>query len=438
MIQVFPGRGASERLSFMEAKSKQLKVVVAVHGSRGDVEPCLAAAIELRRRGHEVQMAVPPNLIDFAKASGFITVVAYGPDSQQQMQSEFFQGWRQIRNPFVLLREARQYLMQGWQEMGNVLYNLSKDADLILTGTTYQEVAANVAEARSLPLAALHFFPCRLNTAIVPLPIPIQLLRPIWSLLEWLHWRLLSPAEDQQRLSLGLAPARTSAVRRIVSSGALEMQGYDKLFFPELSREWGSSRPIVGFLTIEQAMDQDQELMQWIAAGEAPVYFGFGSTPVTDSQRMLTLITDVCAGLRLRALICSGEGLTGHSHEADMIKLVRSVNFRLVLPCCRAVVHHGGAGTTAAAVRAGVPTVILWSVADQPVWGRVVQRLGIGVSGRLSAISHKSLRAMLIAVRAPRVVARARMIAEKMTQPSENAVAVADLVEAKAQRHQGH
>jgi UDP:flavonoid glycosyltransferase YjiC (YdhE family) len=216
------------------------------------------------------------------------------------------------------------------------------------------------------------------------------------------------------------------------------MQGYDKLFFPELSREWGSSRPIVGFLTIEQAMDQDQELMQWIAAGEAPVYFGFGSTPVTDSQRMLTLITDVCAGLRLRALICSGEGLTGHSHEADMIKLVRSVNFRLVLPCCRAVVHHGGAGTTAAAVRAGVPTVILWSVADQPVWGRVVQRLGIGVSGRLSAISHKSLRAMLIAVRAPRVVARARMIAEKMTQPSENAVAVADLVEAKAQRHQGH
>ena len=62
MIQVFPGRGASERLSFMEAKSKQLKVVVAVHGSRGDVEPCLAAAIELRRRGHEVQMAVPPQL----------------------------------------------------------------------------------------------------------------------------------------------------------------------------------------------------------------------------------------------------------------------------------------------------------------------------------------------------------------------------------------
>ena len=113
------------------------------------------------------------------------------------------------------------------------------------------------------------------------------------------------------------------AVRRIVSSGALEIQGYDKLFLPELAREWGSSRPIVGFLTIEQAMDQDQELMRWIAAGEAPVYFGFGSMPVTDPQRTLTLIADVCADLGLRALICGGEGLPGRSHEADTIKWVR-------------------------------------------------------------------------------------------------------------------
>jgi len=412
-----------------------MKIVVAVHGTRGDVEPCLAVAIELRRRGHEVSMAVPPNLIDFATTSGFAMVVAYGPDSQQQIESEFFRRWRHPRHPLIWLREARHYLMQGWQEMGEVLYNLSQDVDLILTGTTYQEVAANVAEARRLPLVALHLFPHRLNTAIVPLPIPIQLLRPFWVFLEWLHWCILRPAEDQQRHSLGLPPARTRAVGRIVNSGALEIQGYDKLFFPKLTKEWRYSRPIIGFLTIEQATDQDQELMEWIAAGQAPVYIGFGSMSVPDPRQTLSLIADVCGELGLRSLIYSGEGLPGRRRETDTLRLVRSVNYRLVLPCCRAVVHHGGAGTTAAGVRAGVPTVILWIGAEQQFWGRAVQRLGLGTSGRLSTITHESLRAMLIKAMKPKVVARARLIAGQMTRPSESATAVADLVEAKARNH---
>jgi UDP:flavonoid glycosyltransferase YjiC (YdhE family) len=412
-----------------------MKIVVAVHGTRGDVEPCLAVAIELRRRGHEVSMAVPPNLIDFATTSGFANVKAYGPDSQQQIESEFFlRGW-QLCNPFILLREARKYLIQGWQEMGELLHYLSQDADLILTGTTYQEVAANVAEARGVALVALHFFPCRLNTATVPLPIPIQLLRPFWVLVEWLHWRLIRPAEDRQRLSLGLPQARTRAVGRIVNSGSLEIQCYDKLFFPELAGDWGFSRPIVGSMSIEQAFDHDQELMDWIAAGQAPLYFGFGSMPVHAPKRTLNLIADVCAELGLRALINTPQPLPDSLRESDSFKLVRMVNLRLVLPCCRVVVHHGGAGTTAAGVRAGVPTLVLWVGAEQPLWGRAVQRLGIGTSGRLSTITHESLRAMLIKAMKPKVVARARLIAGQMTRPSESATAVADLVEAKARNH---
>src|ERR1700712_1052065 len=122
--------------------------------------------------------------------------------------------------------------------MSETLDTLAEDADLILTGTTYQEVAANVAEARAIPLAALHYFPCRMNSHVLPVRLPGPVLRTGWSAVEWGHWRVLKGAEDAQRSALRLPKAEVRAVRRIVEGGALELQAYDEVFFPGLSEEW--------------------------------------------------------------------------------------------------------------------------------------------------------------------------------------------------------
>src|SRR5574337_185889 len=406
-----------------------MKFAVAVHGTRGDVEPCAAVGLELLSRGHDVRFAVPPNLVSFVEKAGIAPVVPYGVDSQQQLDADIFRRYWTIRNPITALRELRRYLTQGWAEMSTTLTSLGDGAELLLTATTYQEVGANVAEYYAIPLAALHYFPARANSRALPIRLPPRLIRSVMTAAEWAYWRVLKDAEDAQRRELGLPKATVHSVRRIVQGGALEIQAYDELFFPGLAEEWCGRRPFVGSMTMESGTDTDDEVASWIAGSKPPIYFGFGSMPVPSPSDTIALITQVCAELGERALICTGAWDAADISHTDHVKLVRTVNHAEVFPDCRAVVHHGGAGTTTAGIRAGVPTLILWIGADQPIWGTQIKRLGVGTSRRFSRMTHDSLLAALRSVLAPHYASRARAVADQITKPAISVSMTADLLE---------
>ena len=192
-------------------------------------------------------------------------------------------------------------------------------------------------------------------------------------------WRLYShvskDVDRKQRRELGLPPTAAPAVQRMAELGAPEIQAYDHVLFPGLVAEWDGQRPFVGALTMELHSESNDELESWIAAGTPPVYFGFGSTPVQSTAETVAMISDACAELGQRALIYSSVQGSDDIPLAEHVKLVGLVDYSAILPMCRAVVHHGGAGTTAAGLRAGMPTLILWDVADQPIWAGAVQRL---------------------------------------------------------------
>ncbi|MGY4648852.1 glycosyltransferase [Mycobacterium sp. URHB0021] len=411
-----------------------MKFVVAVHGTRGDVEPCAAVSQELLSRGHDVRLAVPPNLLSFVERAGLPPAVAYGVDSQQQLDADIFRKYWKIQNPVTALRELRAYITEGWAEMSTTLTSLAGGTDLILTGTTYQEVAANVAERNGIPLAALHYFPARANSQALPIPVPPEVVRSVWAAVEWLHWRVLKGADDAQRRELGLPKATVRAVRRIVDGGALEIQAYDPVFFPRLDTEWGGRRPLVGSMTLALGTDTDDEVASWIASGTPPIYFGFGSMPVTSPSDAVAMITDVCAELGQRALISSGIWDLPGLQAAEHVKFVTAVNHAAVFPVCRAVVHHGGSGTTAAGVRAGVPTLILWVGADQPFWGAQIKRLKVGTSLRFSRTTRKTLLDSLRTVLEPRYRTRAREVATQLTNPEQSVTTAADLLEEAVRR----
>jgi UDP:flavonoid glycosyltransferase YjiC (YdhE family) len=259
--------------------------------------------------------------------------------------------------------------------------------------------------------------------------LPSGLVRSAWTVAEWVHWRALKEAEDAQRRELGLPKAKVRAVRRIVEGGALEIQAYDEVFFPGLVAEWGPGRPLVGTMTLALGTDIDDDVASWIAAGSPPIYFGFGSMPVQSPADAIAMITDVCADLGERALICTGVWDLGEAPRADHVKLARTVNHAAVFPDCRAVVHHGGAGTTAAGVRAGVPTLVLWVGADQPFWGTQIERLKVGKSLRFSRVTRDSLLAALRSVLAPAYASGAREAAAQLTKPAASVSTTADLLE---------
>ena len=409
-----------------------MKFVLAAHGTRGDVEPCAAVGVELLRRGHEVRMAVPPNLIGFVESTG-LAAVGYGPDTGEQIVAvaDFTHNAFKIQNPVKLFRAGRELFVAGWAEMSRTLTSLADGADLLMTGQTYHGVVANVAEHYDIPVAGLHHFPVRVNGQIgLPfLPSPTPAVRSTLKAGWWLYSHITKADEDAQRRELGLPPTAIPAGRRIAEGGALEIQAYDQAVFPGLAAEWNGRRPFVGALTLELGAHTDNEIVSWIAGGTPPIYFGFGSTPVQSPADTVAMISEACAELGERALIYSGTDGSEAIPHADRVKLVGQLNYATILPLCRAAVHHGGAGTTAASLRAGLPTLILWDVADQFIWATQVKRLKTGSAKRLSNITRKSLVAKLREILAPECVARAREIAPRMTKPAVAVGTAADLLE---------
>jgi vancomycin aglycone glucosyltransferase len=386
-----------------------MKFVLAAYGSRGDVEPCAVVGRELQRRGHDVRIAVPPNMLALVESIG-LDAMAYGPDSHAQLNTaaDFFVG--NMKNMYGALPEVVERVAQVWVDKGTALASLADGADLIVSGMNEQRLAANIAEYQDIPLVGLHFFPSRIQPSGA------------------LNSMLVRLSEQPLRRALGMpdVPEPTPP--------SLEIQAYDERCLPGQPDHWAEpGKPFVGALTLESPTDSDDAVLAWIAEGTAPIYFGLGSTPVSPPAEIVGMVIAACAQLNERLLICAGPNDFSEFDHFDHVKFVGAVNHAAALPGCRAAVHHGGAGTTAAAMRAGVPSLVLWLWLDQPVWGAGVQQLKIGLAQRFSDVTQYSLTAQLRSILMPDYQTRARDIAGQMMSPHESASCTADLVESAAQ-----
>src|ERR1700728_4746350 len=385
-----------------------MRVVLAAYGTRGDTEPFAAVGRELLRRGHDVCMAVAPEMVGFLEVAG-LAAVPFGPESLASSRN------RKIQDPISAVEDEKEYLSRAMAEWGTTLTALANGADLLLTGRIEQGLAANVAEYYGITHAALHFFP------------------GAHSRLSGWAGDTVEEAEAAPRRALGLPDATVPSTR------SLEIQAYDALCFPELAAEWAdgdSWRPFVGALTLELPTEADDEVLSWIAAGTPPIYFGFGSGVwLQNPAQTFGLISVACARLGERALICSGASEFVGAPPSDQVKIVDAVNHAAVFPACRAVVHQGGAGTTAAGMRAGVPTLILWHpINDQQIWADAVTRLKVGSGRAFSASNLGSLVADLRSILDPQCIIRAREVAAQTTKPAVSVASAADLLEDAVRR----
>ena len=361
-----------------------MKVVLACYGTRGDVEPSLAIGRELLRRGHDVRVAVTPDLVGFAEAAG-LAAVAFGPDfksfdetQRNLLPAQSFRILLQIRRLIELTREARALVTETWEKTSAVLTPMVEGADLLITHQHLEEMALNVAEYYDVPLATVHVTPRRAN----------RQMRSATALNEWRHYRgMLKDIENAQRRELGLPKATTPSRWRITRRGSLEIQAYDEAGFPGLAAEWAKfngQRPFVGTLTLALATEADDAVASWIATGNPPIYFGFGGTPVQSPPDTIAMIAGACAQLGERALVCAAASDFSSVPQFEHVKVVEEMNFAAIFPLCRALVHQGGSSTTPIGLRAGVPTLVLWTWPDQALWGTQVTRLKVGAGRSFS------------------------------------------------------
>lgn len=420
-----------------KVKGRAMRFVLASWGSRGDIEPFVVVGRELERRGHDVRMTVPPDQVGFAEAAG-LTAVPGGLKIKEWLDVHADFWTCLLRTPWKfwelnrLWREVGELISRCWKQMSAPLMSLADGADLLFTNVGFEQPAINIAEYYGIPLATLHYRPIRVNGQMVPI-LPSSLARFAMTVDEWLSWRWAKKVDNAQRRELRLPKSAGPPSRRIAERGWLEIQSYEEVCVPGLAAEWAKfdgRRPFVGALTMESPTEADDEVASWIASGLPPIYFGFGSMPVESAAGTLAMISK-----RLRAARAAGVGvrrlerLQSRPPIPDHVKVVAAVNFAAVFPACRAIVHHGGAGTLAAAMRAGVPQLILAMMADHLMWAAQLKRLKVGSGQRFSATTEKSLVADLRRVLAPQYSARAREIATRMSKPAESVAATADLVE---------
>lgn len=145
--------------------------------------------------------------------------------------------------------------------------------------------------------------------------------------------------------------------------------------------DWGPLVDVVGFCFLHQAAEYKppEDLSQWLNAGDPPIYIGFGSLPVGDPEGMTKIIVEALRETKQRGVINQGWGGLGKlANREDFVFLVQDCPHDWLFPRCAAVVHHGGAGTVAAGLRAACPTTVVPFFGDQPFWGGRVQERGVG------------------------------------------------------------
>lgn len=407
-----------------------MKFALASYGTRGDVEPCTAVGRELQRRGHDVRLAVPPNLVALVESAG-LAAAAYGPDQQDGFWDTDFLGkfwnFREVRRRW---REAQDMLVQSWADMSATLTSLSEGADLVFTGPGFPGVAADVAEHLDLSLATMHYFPMRPNGQLYPgLPAPL-----VRSAMTALDWTMAGDEEGRGQPAAGIRAAEGQGSRSATDGRPRRTgdPGLRRGVLPRTGRRMGEmERPAALCRHADHGADDGRRRRGRLVdrRGNTPICFGFGSTAVDSPADTITMIGDACAQLGERALVCSGKTDFTGVPQFDHVKVVGVVNYAAVFPACRAVVHHSGAGTTAAGLRAGVPTLSLWSMSDQKIWAGQIDRLHVGTARPFSSTTRETLIADLRRILAPDYVARARELSSRMTKPAESVDRAVDLLE---------
>lgn len=361
------------------------------------MQPAVALAVEFVRRGHSVDMAVPDDLVGPVARTGLPTRVLC-PSTAELLASPLVKERLKSRNPRVRVNALREVGAHGSAMSERVMGELAESSDVLVTGPLAQERAASVAESRSIQFIPMHYCPIRPNHHVSPLyrPIPRHVTGLVWHTVDRLVWLTQRRADRTLRRRLGLPVASGTIGTRLRRRGSLEIQAYDAGMFPRLPEEWGRQRPFTGFLLPDEqtrsrlnggdTRSSLTRVLDWTRSGSSPVYVGFGSMHVA-AQRVEFIV---------RTLLSHGQRVVAQtSHDlpehGGLLRVPGAIDHEHLFTECRAAVHHGGAGTTAAALRAGIPSVIGWLSADQPMWAAALRDRGAGVGAPLSRLSSADL-----------------------------------------------
>jgi vancomycin aglycone glucosyltransferase len=387
-----------------------MRVLLTTIGSRGDVQPVAALAAQLKADSQDARVCAPPDFRDLIEGLG-ISFAPIGPELKST-------GKISPTAAPPTAEQRRQMVADSVAAQFEAVTAAAEGCDVIVEGGYLVFAARTVAEQLGIPYVMAAYCPMVLPSPHHAPPVYPMLgekpadgsvdNRTLWER-DRQRWNTTwGELLNAHRASAGLAPVID--VRRYLYT----------------DRPWLASDPTLGPWPGAEDLDVVQtgawilpderplapELEGFLAAGEAPIYFGFGS--IRAPEDLAKTMIETARALGRRAIVLRGwADLSLLDDEPDCVS-IGEVNQQSLFRRVAAVVHHGGAGTTTAAARAGAPQVLIPQHFDQPYWARRIDELGIGIAHAPGAPTTDSLTAALSKVLQPDLVANAGRVAREV------------------------
>ncbi|KAL2842748.1 hypothetical protein BJY01DRAFT_264410 [Aspergillus pseudoustus] len=371
----------------------KLNIVIQVVGSRGDVQPFIALGNELQKHGHRVRLATHDTFATFVRDSG-LEFYPIGGDPAELMAY-------MVKNPGLIpqLHSLRAGDIQKKREMVAEMLDgcwRSCIEDDPVSGKPFvaEAIIANppsfahvhCAQALGIPLHLMFTMPWT-STRAVPHPLAnlkysetTQEMANYWSyaIVEWLTWQGLGDVINKWRGKLDLEPVPVTEGPMLAETLKIP---FTYCWSPALMAkpvDWPAHIDVCGFFFRDPPeYKPPQSLEAFLANGPEPVYIGFGSIVIDDPEQFTATILEAVRRAGTRAIISRGWSKLG-GEPSDSVYYIDDCPHEWLFQNVSAVVHHGGAGTTACGLRNGCPTAIVPFFGDQPFWGNLIASSGSG------------------------------------------------------------
>lgn len=366
-----------------------MHITIFALGSQGDVRPYIALGIGLRRAGFQVRIATHEEFLPLIEGRGIeFALVRSNPRDllkEDRAHSMLASGENVVR----FLRHFTKLLEPFFVEMSRDCRAAGEGTDgVVMSNIGIIAGFHQIAEAQGIPYCTGLLQPVT-PTAAFPSSFVPEL--PAWApgrgwYNRWSHhvfialfWHFFRGVVPIVQRELGLPPVPLREVaRRAAQAREPVLYGYSPRVIPRPD-DWPSHIHVTGYWTMDGPIDwqPSPELVDFLAAGPSPVYVGFGSMNSRDPQATTGLVVEALRRAGQRGILLTGWGALQPGEDEDIFP-VASTSHEWLLPRTAAVIHHGGAGTTAAGLRSGVPSIVVPFFADQPFWARTVHHLGAG------------------------------------------------------------
>ena len=391
-----------------------MKIAIMAMGSRGDVQPYIALGKGLKAAGHFVRLITHQNFerlvtshgLEFYPVKGDVQAVIESPEMLKLLEQGNFLAIN--AHTAKLVRSAAI----DWAQDGIAA---CRGIDLLVAGVGGLYLSIALAQKLNIRFLQAYIFPFTPTAAFPAIVLPQSISRlggtvnrlshHLFRQMMWQGFRQADRLARQQVLNLPPAPFwgsyNSAALRQYPT-----LYGFSSSVIPQPS-DWQNTQ-VTGYWFLDAAADwtPPAALMKFLNSGKPPVYIGFGSMGSRKPAATAALVLAALDRSGQRGILLSGWGGLSQANLPDTVLMVESIPHSWLFPRMAAVVHHGGAGTTAAGLRAGVPSIVIPFFGDQLFWGQRVAKLGVGTA----PIPRKQLTVELLAQAIDRAVTDLVMI----------------------------